>query len=531
MESGAARAQAYDDLLRLSKGGKIDEDLFKATEQAIYDSKFDAEGLWRGAKDHATAATAEIALNQQSALAMRLEGLFKQVPAAKALMLFPRTGLNALNLSWSYLPGSSLAPITTKARRAFAAVEPGAVKATLLEHGYTEEFIKAADPDVLHTAIKNEYRGRQVMGATVVMGAGMWALEGNMTGSGPKDYAERAAMQRIGWKPYSFKVPGTEEWRSYREWEPFATIMGLVSDVVYESERLDSDYAEQTFLKIGWSIGANITNKQFTAGLQPLVEFLSGDYGAVSRMMAREVDSMMFPSGLRGVLNNALSPALKDVERDFGQYIANRWRFLKPIGDGLKGELDVYTGKGIRYFEPLTAAANALLPMFKTNGGMEPWRQWLIDTGWDGLNEKRVNPMTSGTMDAEQRRWINNWIAENADLEGQITEMMEKDPELKDLQEFNAIRKAGGYSLGDGGGDQVEWKIRRSMTHRKLTMIHDRAFEMAFEKWREKHPDHYNLGASQKAVDSYLQSGFYRAADRQSQTLKKDIEEIRKLQK
>ena len=71
----------------------------------------------------------------------------------------------------------------------------------------------------------------------------------------------------MGWQPFSFKKPGTDEWISYRDWEPFATMMGLTADAIYEGQRVDGDWTQETLNKISWSIGANITGKQFISGL------------------------------------------------------------------------------------------------------------------------------------------------------------------------------------------------------------------------------------------------------------------------
>ena len=524
MESGAARATAYDEILDLVPGGKIDDALFAQKQQDLYDKAFDAKGLWRGRKDHASQATAEIALNQESKMAAALDPLFRQVPAAKALMMFPRTGLNALAMTWSYVPTSSLMPITTKARKAFAANTPDAVRAVLMDHGYNDEFLKNSNPEVLLTALRSQYRGRQIVGSTVVMGAGFWALEGNLTGSGPKDYAERKRMQDIGWKPHSIKIGG--EWRSYKGIEPFAAILGTVADVVYEAERLDSDWTQETFRKIAWSIGSNVTNNTFLSGLQPLTQALSGDISAWTRILSREVDTLTPYSGARSILNNAISPALKDVENDLGEYIKNRFKFLPPIGGDLVDKLDVYTGKPVNYQDPFTSAANALLPFFKTSGGREPWRQWLLDTGWDGLSQKRVNPNTAGAVTPEQRNWINNWIATNpiprtGKTLGQSVEIMSHDPRW--MAELELIKRTG----QEQGLEENNWQMKNSQTYQTLSHLHSEAYEAAWVAWGLQFPEAASRGHLQKSANEYMQQGMVKPAAQmvtEKQRLKKKHE-------
>ena len=152
-----------------------------------------------------------------------------RVPAAKALFLFPRTGVNAFELGWTFNPLSNLGPAMTKGRRVLGARTRQQKLAALAEHGIDA----TQDADLAFQSLKSEYIGRQIMGSTVVMGAGMWALEGNLTGNGPQDAAERQRMLAMGWRPNSLKDPISGEWKSYAGFEPFDSLLGLVGDVVY----------------------------------------------------------------------------------------------------------------------------------------------------------------------------------------------------------------------------------------------------------------------------------------------------------
>ena len=81
-------------------------------------------------------------------------------------------------------------------------------------------------------ALKSEYIGRQLMGSTVITGAALWALNGNLTGNGSQDAGERNRMIALGFKPLSLKIPGTDQWVSYKGLEPFDSLLGLVGDVL-----------------------------------------------------------------------------------------------------------------------------------------------------------------------------------------------------------------------------------------------------------------------------------------------------------
>ena len=122
MASGAARSKAYIRMMEETKGG-FSKAAFDKLQRKLYDESFDATCLL---KDKAAKlASQEIALNVDSELASNYTKIIERVPAAKPLFLFPRTGINALNVAWSFTPGSSIVPVMTKARKVLSAQSVG----------------------------------------------------------------------------------------------------------------------------------------------------------------------------------------------------------------------------------------------------------------------------------------------------------------------------------------------------------------------------------------------------------------------
>ena len=468
--SGASRARAYDSLFA-STNGAFNKKAFDDLQRSLYNEAFDSTGKLI-AKDAKFAAD-EFALNLDSNIVSKLEYLMDHVPAAKALFMFPRTGVNALELSWSFNPVSNLGPAITRARRALSATSAGEIAEVMAEHGL-ENTIPA------YKALQSEYIGRQIMGSTVVMGAGMWALEGNLTGNGPQDPAERNRMRAMGWQPRSVKNPITGQWHSYEGFEPFESILSMVGDVVYHANRVDQAVTEDWFNKIVMAITMNTTNDTFASGFQPLVSLYSGDEGAWARYTANQINMLIPGTSLRTILNNAMGGGLRDVKNDFQHYLANNWRFMIHDNPELPNMVDVYTGKPIKFHENVfTNAANAILPFFKQNGGMEPWRQWLLSTGWDGLHETRKNVITGGKLTEFDRQWINNWIGKNGNLIPQIEKLMNH-PDRYYTKEIQRYKKALGNKK------QTDFSIKKTLVHRELTRIHNQAIKLAtlhLERW------------------------------------------------
>ena len=495
MASASSRAKAYTEMMEQTKGG-FSQAAFDQLQRKLYDEAFDHTGVLRDkAAKH---ATQEIALQLDNDLTNRLNQIIEKVPAAKPLFMFPRTGINALNVAWTFTPGSSLVPIYTKARKVLSAQSVGEMTEALAEHGleYSDEAF---------ATLKSEYIGRQLMGGAVVTGAGLWALEGNLTGNGPHSHGERKRMMDMGWQPNSIKNPLTGEWHSYKGFEPFDTLLSTIGDVVYYSNRIDQATTEQLYQKLAFSISMNVANKTFLNGFEPLVSMFSGDESAFKRFLVNQGDALVpfAPSGIRSVLNNAITPQLKDVENDWGALIRNKWKFLERSGtdeDNLQDQLDIYTGEPIRFQEPFTAAVNAFMPFGKSNGDMQPWRQWLLSTGWDSQPAMEINPITGEPLSTQDRWKVSNWIAKNMDLKGQIEDMMNAPDDFwnKKLKEYKKAR---------GLKSQKDFPIKEMVVHRELTRIHRDAMKFACSYLERYHAQHSIIGLQNDRVKNALRSG------------------------
>ena len=498
MASGFARAKAYDELLSSTKG-VINPADFDQLQKQLYANSFDETGLLTDTA--AKHAASEVSLNLDNDVVKRLEGMIDLVPALKPLFMFPRTGLNGLEVAWSFNPASALGLAIGRARKTFEAVTPQQIEEVLKEHGITEFSVEAFQ------ALKNEYRGRQVMGSAIVMGAGFMALNGNLTGNGPYKAEERKDMMRLGWKPNSIRLGGG--WYSYQGLEPYQQILSLVADTVYNAERVDSALSEEWFQKTYFALTMNVTNQTFLSGLRPLAGLLSGDETIMKRFAASYVDPVTVGaipglwSGTRSILNKAISPQLKDVENEISEYHKNYSKFLFHENDVLKDQLDIYTGEPINYSEPLTAAINAVLPFGKSNGGHEPWRKWLIGTGWNNLQTLRTNRYTKRPLSPAERYWINNWVARHAGLQQQVEALMEQDAAGKYIERYRDAR---------GQRSQKEYPISETYIHDQLDRIHNNAFRLAWKALEIENSNYADTSVLEKYKRKQLQQGDTRGA-------------------
>ena len=501
--SFSARSQAYDELFN-AKNGAIDVAEYTDLQRKLYDQKFDRNGVLKD--DVAEYMSREINLNMDSKTVTALEDVMRHIPIAKSIFMFPRTGVNAIQLVQTFSPTGLLGQSIGRGRAIKKAVTQAEIDDVLVTHGYKP------GNNAAFKALKAEYTGREIMGSAVVMGAAFYALNGNLTGSGPQDQAERKRMMDMGWRPYSFR-DWNGEWRSYQGMEPFDTLLGLTADMVFEGQRYDSAITEEWFQTLAASISMNITNKTFLSGFEPLVRFVNGDPGALQRFAAMQVDSLIPGTGVRSILNKAIAPQLKDVEANFFQYLANRNKFLPPVNSALYDLVDVYGGKPINHMDPINAAVNSLLPFFKTNGGSEEWRQKLLESGWDNLNTIRTNPISGQPLTPEERNFVNNWIGENYGLDKKMEEFF-------NMNNGQVEKELKAYAKKRGLKTQAQFPIRKTWMHEQLDAIHSEAFKAGFAALQTQRSDLYNKGVLQKATEDMIGQGNYGgAADATQQIL------------
>ena len=500
----SANARAYDELFA-DTNGAINKTDFEKLSTKLYEQSFDSKGVLKD--DIAKHVAGEMNLNLDSNLVSRMEEMMQMVPVAKSVFMFPRTGINALNLAATFTPTGVLGQSIGRARSVLNATKQLDIDNALISHGY-----KAGDMAAFE-ALKSEYVGRQIMGSAVTMGAAIWAMEGNLTGSGPGNEAQRRAMQRMGWEPFSIRNPFTGEWHSYQGLEPFDTFLGLVADAVYQGQRVDQAITEDFFRTIASSISLNISNKSFLSGFEPLAKLISGDQGAWSRFFAMQTDSYLPGTGVRSILNKAITPQLKDVETNFMSYFANRNKFLGPVNAHLVDEIDVFDGEPIQAWNPMTAAINSVLPVFKTNGKVEEWREILLQSGWSGLQDVRVNPVTGQPMTPEERKMINTWIGKNYNLGARAKALV-----MQDESYWN--KEIAKYKKERGLQKQSEFPIKATLLHREMDALLNEAYRSAWQNIGAQNTDLVEKGQLRKAVSAAIGAGDLKAANQSADRIR-----------
>lgn len=201
---------------------------------------------------------------------------------------------------------------------------------------------------ILHKALKGELKkgelstelGRATVGSMIGAAVFMHALEGNITGRGPDSKAERQALMRSGWQPYSVKVGDT--YYSYGRLEPLGMVLGLHADASEIWEEMKEDEREDVATLIVKAITQNLTSKTWLRGVGDLMNAMT-DPTRYAETWTQRVAGTVVPSGVAAVARG-MDPTLRRAET-----ILEKVRSRIP-GHSKKGlpRLDLW-GEPIRY--------------------------------------------------------------------------------------------------------------------------------------------------------------------------------------
>jgi len=217
-------------------------------------------------------------------------------------------------------------------------------------------------------------KGRMAFGGMTIMTGGMLAASGMITGNGPSDPKRKKEWLKTH-QPRSLKVG--DQWVSLDRVEPFGLILSAVADIQYafNSGDLEEDKAKYLSGYLMYALSANLTDRSFLQGLQPLGNLLNPKSArSLERLglVPAEALNNFFPmAGARRALNNLLQPSMQEFNSEFD-------RLLSSASGGLLG--DKATSHDYLNGEPMSApsgGANALLPMRVVERGTDPVRDAL----------------------------------------------------------------------------------------------------------------------------------------------------------
>ena len=233
----------------------------------------------------------------------------------------------------------------------------------------------------------------------------------------------------------------------------------------------------------------------------------SGDEAAFKRLGANLIRGAIPQSGAMGVISKAITQAQKDIYNDFWGYVLNS----TPAKVALPSQIDYWTGEEINEVDNhLLRILNAVSPI-KMSGGEEPWRLWLLNSGFDDINiiKKKFDKDVEYT--AEEREAIGRAMGE--DQIWKEVDKMRTNPEwnrqLDELRQF--------INSGASDEDVRRYKDKLPVYQKLRKLIKDsqkRAENKIASDPRYKHLDILGNGAA--IVKRRMELGDIQGASEQS---------------
>ena len=370
-----ARGRAWDKWI--DTGAEFSEKNVKAAQEQIYREMFDENGV---ITDKAVeGASREISLQLDTPQVKAFSEFIRRNPALRPFVMFPRTSANVL-----YQFGVH-SPIT-----AFVGDYRKLVQNKPLREFTEDELKRILEPRGLEPTVQNfnqlraEIRGKKAIGAAVMMGAGWMMMNGNLRGNGMYDQNRMRTRRSLGWKPKTYR--GWDgNWYSYEWLGPLGDVLAFTADLGDNANTIAAAKSEELLQKAMFIVGASITQRSMTSGLEPMMDVLTGNPAATQRWAANFASSLLPFSGARNEMSRIIAPAMRELNADFLSQLHNRNRFMDvvdpegalpiaydwidgtPVGDS--GNFWVNTW-------------NAMMPM-KVYNPLSEERQFLMDIEYD----------------------------------------------------------------------------------------------------------------------------------------------------
>lgn len=128
------------------------------------------------------------------------------------------------------------------------------------------------------------------LGSAVLATFGALAGEGSITGRGPARKADRDALLRDGWQPYSIKVG--DKYYSYNGMEPISALLAVAADYAeYAKHEQDASKIEEVFLGGTYGLYEYLKEQPYLQGVAEVAKLLGTSQGG-------EVDGKKIVDGL-----------------------------------------------------------------------------------------------------------------------------------------------------------------------------------------------------------------------------------------
>lgn len=216
------------------------------------------------------------------------------------------------------------------------------------------------------------------LGTAAMLATADAVMSGQVTGSGPVEHGQRAAMENEGWQPYSMKVG--DKWVQYNKLETVGSSMAMAADAIEAIRNfqtgVNGDDPDVTNLAFATTlaIAQDITSKSYLQGLSNFFETMASPKTQGNRMLQSLAGSTV-PAGLAAF--DRVSDPYKRTVYDMISAIQAR---TPGASEGLPPARNLW-GEPIKSASGMGAAYDMFVPFATREPSNEPIDKELLRLG------------------------------------------------------------------------------------------------------------------------------------------------------
>lgn len=310
-------------------------------------------------EDLVAAAREEAAQNAmmakpEGAFGKRLEALANTNVVTKMIAPFVRVGVNIVDQG--LVQRTPLGFLSPEVRKTLAG-----------EYGAA-----ARDTQVARMAV-----GSALGAATIGL-----AAQGRITGGGPSDPKQRAALELTGWRPYSAKIGDT--YYGYHRMGSLGQIVGVAADMYEIGHHLSDEESNGLAAMIMNSVSKNMVDETWMRGPAELIQAIEDPDRYGKRYIANQAASLLpFSVGV-GQVARAIDPDMRDAQGII-QTVKSRIPF---VSETLKPRYDLW---GQPMPNQGSLGPDALSAVYESRVNNDPVNQEMVRLGVSpAMPEKKI---------------------------------------------------------------------------------------------------------------------------------------------
>jgi hypothetical protein len=158
-----------------------------------------------------------------------------------------------------------------------------------------------------------ELVGRMTTGTAALGLLATWVAQGRVSGGGPTDPNQRAALMETGWKPYSVQVPGVG-WVDFNLIaQPIAMPLAMLANAWETHQRDDEASLDDVAIRGVMSLGSTMLDQSFLSGVSDFNAAMTRPEQFAKNWAARTAQGFVPMSGLSRNLAQTVDSTLRDT--------------------------------------------------------------------------------------------------------------------------------------------------------------------------------------------------------------------------